>query len=132
MIAADCMAYADVPITDLSGGERQRALIARALAQHAPILLMDEPTSHLDLSHQIRAADIARRHAENQGISIAAIHDLNLAADFAQRAIVMQKGRIVYDGSIEVLLESPQLEEVYGVKMKRVRDGSRTRVFAEA
>jgi len=132
MAEADCLAYADAPITELSGGERQRVLIARALAQSAPILLMDEPTAHLDLSHQLSASMIARRHAENSGVTIAAIHDLNLAADFAQRAVVMQKGRIVWDGPVEALLESPQLEEIYGVRMRRVRDGSRTRVFAEA
>lgn len=129
---ADCLGLAERPITDISGGERQRALIARALAQGTPLLLLDEPTSHLDIAHQIAVVRIVRRLREQGRATLAALHDLNLAADFGDEAILLGKGEIAARGPTEEVLTSPMLDETYGVPFRRFRDETgRLRVFPE-
>lgn len=126
MEKADCLHLQDRPITEISGGERQRALIARALAQGAPTILLDEPTSHLDPEHQQQVVSIVRSlAAAGRGI-VVALHDLNVAAHLSDRAILMQKGRIAVTDATASVLASPQLEEVYGVEFERLTraDGS--------
>jgi len=120
MERADCLHLRDRLVTTLSGGERQRVLIARALAQEAKLLLLDEPTSHLDVAHQLAVAAMARAHTAEGGAVIAAVHDLNLAATIADRGLVLHDGRIVLDGPIEKILKSPHLDKVYGVNFQRV------------
>lgn len=117
----DCLHLADRIISELSGGERQRVLIARALAQVCPVMLLDEPTSHLDPGHQLSVANLVRKLA-NKGISIAvAVHDLNFATRIASRAILLSNGRIALDGPIHEVLASPKLDEVYGVHFERLQ-----------
>ena len=124
MQVAGCEELAERPITELSGGERQRVLIARAIAQDAPILLMDEPTAHLDPPHQIALANIARNLAAGGRIVISAVHDLNLAPVLATRALLIANGRIVLDDTVEAVLTSPLLDEAYGSRFERVRADS--------
>jgi iron complex transport system ATP-binding protein len=94
MRAADCLQLAARRFRELSGGEAQRVLIARALAQEAPVLLLDEPTAHLDLSHQAGAAALVRHLAAAGKAVLVAVHDLNWAAMAADRAVVLsRKGR---------------------------------------
>lgn len=119
MRAADCLALADRPVTELSGGERQRGLIARALAQQAPALLLDEPTSHLDVGHQVEIVRLLRRLAEEGYGVLAALHDLNLAAALADRAILLANGRVGLEGPCAEVLASPQVDAVYGVRFRR-------------
>ncbi|MDH6230741.1 iron complex transport system ATP-binding protein [Mesorhizobium soli] len=104
------------PATELSGGEKARVLIARALAQDAPLLLADEPTAGLDPSHQITLmrlfAELAR---EGRGV-VASLHDLSLAARWCTRLILLDRGTIVADGPPREVLTRERLRSVYGVE----------------
>ncbi|HZY91654.1 MAG TPA: ABC transporter ATP-binding protein, partial [Thermoplasmata archaeon] len=103
-------------ILELSGGERQRVLLARALAQEAPLLLLDEPTAHLDVGHQLDLLDRVRSLAHRHGTAVVvALHDLNLAARYVERVLVLDHGRIVNDGSPSEILSPELLREVWGV-----------------
>ncbi|MCI4317476.1 MAG: ABC transporter ATP-binding protein, partial [Thermoplasmata archaeon] len=110
-------------ILELSGGERQRAVLGRAMAQEAPLLLLDEPTSHLDIGHQLdllgRVRDLSRRRSTTV---IAAMHDLNLAARFADRIVVLSRGRRVADGPPTNVLSEELLAQVWGVAADLRRD----------
>jgi iron complex transport system ATP-binding protein len=123
MRRADCDKLADRPMSELSGGEGQRVRIARALAQEAPILLMDEPTTHLDVRHQIDIGLLVRRFAAEGLAVLVAVHDLNWAAAFATRVVVLSEGRIVLDGPVEDSLESPIIDRAFGVEFRRIREG---------
>jgi len=103
-------------ILSISGGERQRAILARALAQGTPLLLLDEPTSHLDIAHQLDLLTRVRALSRSEGVTaIAALHDLNLAARFADRIVVLSRGRRVADGSPRNVLSEDLLARVWGV-----------------
>lgn len=115
MDLADCLRLEDRPVGELSGGERQRVLIARALAQGAPLVLLDEPTSHLDPAHQLATARLIRELSDRGVATITAIHDLNFAGRVAERAILLEGGRIGIDAAVETVLRSPILDRVYGV-----------------
>lgn len=131
MKEADCDALADRPINEISGGERQRALIARALAQDTPLLLLDEPTSHLDIGHQVAVVKLAQKLRSQGKAILAAMHDLNLAADLGDTAVLLRSGRVAMEGPVEAVLESDVLDQTYGVPFHRFRDGTgRLRVFA--
>jgi iron complex transport system ATP-binding protein len=103
-------------ILEISGGERQRAVLARALAQEAPLLLLDEPTTHLDIAHQIDLLSRVRRLATDGRVTVvAALHDLNLAARYADRIVVLSRGRRVADGTPAAVLSTDLLARVWGV-----------------
>ena len=130
MEEADCCSLADRAITEISGGERQRALIARALAQETDLLLLDEPTSHLDIGHQVAIIRLVQKLRDAGKALLTAMHDLNLAADLGETAILLNEGRIAMIAPIENVLASPILEKTYGVPFQRFRDDSgRLRVF---
>lgn len=101
-------------IEDLSGGERQRVVIAQALAQEPQFLLLDEPTAHLDIGHQIEVLDLIKRLNEGENLTVLMVsHDLNLAADYCNRLILLKQGRIFQEGSPREILTYQNIEEVY-------------------
>ncbi|MFZ0699366.1 MAG: ABC transporter ATP-binding protein [Thermoplasmata archaeon] len=107
---------ADDGILSISGGERQRAVLGRALAQTTPLLLLDEPTSHLDIGHQLDLLARVRDLSHRRGVTVvAALHDLNLAARFADRIVVLSRGRRVADGAPMEVLSEELLVRVWGV-----------------
>lgn len=112
--------------TELSGGQQQKVVLARALVQEAEVLLLDEPTSNLDIRQQLEAMEIIRKMVEDRGISaLMAVHDLNLAAQYADR-ILMLKGGCVFDaGEPFSVLTAENIREVYGVEAAVTEDGGR-------
>jgi iron complex transport system ATP-binding protein len=120
---ADALGSADVAdlygrhLPDLSGGQRQSVLIARALAQQAQILLVDEPTASLDLNHQLAVFSLLGRLSESGRAAIVVTHDLNLASQFAQRVALMDAGRLVACGPPDEVLRPAVLEPVYGSEL---------------
>jgi iron complex transport system ATP-binding protein len=102
----------------LSGGERQRVLLARAFAQRAPLLVLDEPTAHLDLRFQAECVGVLRRLNRDTGQSVLLVsHDLNLAAEVCDRLLLLGEGRIAGVGPVEAVLEERLLERVYGCRV---------------
>ncbi len=116
--AAGMTGFAHRIFNELSGGERQRGMIAMALAQEPSLLLLDEPTSHLDIKYQIETLELVQRLNREQGVTlIAAMHDLNLASRYFPRLLLFQRG-IVADGSPAEVLEPTLLSRVYGVDVR--------------
>lgn len=115
MIATDTWQFADRLLGELSGGERQRVIVARALAQETPILLLDEPTTHLDIGHQSSVLRLVRDAALNDGKAVlAVVHDLTLAAQYCDRLVMLRSGSVVASGTPSEVLEVSLLREVYG------------------
>jgi len=109
-------------LRELSGGERQRAWISAALAQEAQILLLDEPTSFLDIGYQIEVLDLVHRLSRERGVSIImAIHDLNHAIAICDRITLLERGRLVFDGNPKELAGSGLIEKVFKVKGRFVQ-----------
>ncbi len=101
-------------MTQISGGERQLVFIARALAQQPKLLLLDEPTTHLDITHQVRILDLIKRLNKKLGLTvIMVLHDLNLATEYCQRLILMNHGRIFREGVTGEVINYKTVEEVY-------------------
>ena len=122
MLATDTWGFADRPVGELSGGERQRVIVARALAQETPVLLLDEPTAHLDIGHQGAVLGLMRRFARQDGSGgsagkavLAVVHDLTLAAHYCDRLVMLNAGRVVAEGAPADVLRPELLSEVYGV-----------------
>jgi iron complex transport system ATP-binding protein len=118
MEATGVLELADLPLEHLSGGERQRAVVARALAQEPRLLVLDEPTSHLDLRYQVETAALLRRLNRELGTSILLVsHDLNLAAEVCDRLLLLSAGRAAAIGSPETVLDPTLLASVFGCEV---------------
>jgi iron complex transport system ATP-binding protein len=114
----------DTPVTSLSGGEFQRVAIARALAQESKILLLDEPTSHLDFRFSIKVLRMIRRLREEKLI-IATFHDLNLAARFSRKLMLINKGEVLAYGKPDAVLTNDNLKQAFRMKLE-VRKNPKT------
>ena len=118
MESTKTLAFAERRIGELSGGERQRLTIARALAQEPKILLLDEPTAHLDINYQIETLDLITDLCAEQGLTaLVALHDLNLAAQYCDRIIMISGGRIHAEGSPREVITTQNVKEVYGAEV---------------
>ncbi|MFG3001106.1 heme ABC transporter ATP-binding protein [Streptomyces sp. NPDC048340] len=113
MAATEVTAFADRPFSALSGGERARVALARVLAQRAPLLLLDEPTAALDLRHQELVLRICRERAAAGDAVVVVLHDLGLAAAYADRAAVLHEGRVAADGLPSEVFDGDLLSLVY-------------------
>lgn len=119
----DMQEFANRALDTLSGGERQRAWIALALAQATPVLLLDEPTTFLDIGHQIEVLELVKRLNRERGMTIILVlHDLNHAARYSGRMVALDQGRIVADGPPTDVLTSALLARVFGVHAHIIAD----------
>jgi iron complex transport system ATP-binding protein len=124
--ATDTAALADRPLTELSGGERHRAHLARAIAQGAAVLLLDEPVAGLDLVHQLRALELLRATVDGERGAIVALHDLTLAARYCDRILLLEGGRLRADAPPAEVLTPETLARVFGVRAEiRADDAGR-------
>jgi iron complex transport system ATP-binding protein len=111
----DALALAERRVGELSGGEQQRILLARALAQQTPLLLLDEPTSHLDIQHQMTLMELTHALARECNLTVLiALHDLNLAARYADRIALLESGKLKAIGKPAEILTSQIISQVYG------------------
>lgn len=116
--------FASRDVTTLSGGERQRVSLAAVIAQGAPLLLLDEPVSHLDLHHQIDALELLARHAERKGSAVVfSCHDLNLARRFATHALLLDGRGGWRAGPVQDVLSAEHCSEAFGYPLRLIRDG---------
>ena len=108
-------------VATLSGGERQRAVLARALAQATPVVVLDEPTTGLDLRHQVTLLALLRREVAECGLTVlATLHDLSLAGQFADRLVLLDGGDIVLDGAPREVVRHEELARRYGLTLRVV------------
>ena len=128
----DIAKYRTKKITTLSGGEMQRAFLAQGMVQNPAMLLMDEPTSHLDIRHQIKILDLVKALAVDTGLAVMIIlHDLNLASAYCDHIALMKNGRIFAQGTPASVLTREGIEEVYGTKVhvRNVPGDSKPHIF---
>ncbi|MGV9806838.1 ABC transporter ATP-binding protein [Micromonospora chersina] len=111
------------PVDELSGGQRQRVWIAMALAQQTPLLLLDEPTTYLDIAHQVEVLDLCARLHEEQGRTLVAVlHDLHQAARYATHLVALRDGRVVAAGDPRRIVTTELVEEVFGLPCRIIED----------
>lgn len=111
--------YRHHPVAALSGGERQRAFLALALAQAPQVLLLDEPTTYLDIHHQLQLLELLKRLNREQGLSIITVlHDINLAARYSDRLAMLRQGRLWTTGPVRAVLTPENLREVFDVEVE--------------
>lgn len=119
----DMLRYAQRSVSQLSGGERQRAYLAMMLAQQTPVMLLDEPTTYLDLSAQFSLMELLRELCGEGHCAVAVLHDLALALEYADWILLMQDGRIVARGTPNEVFLSGNIQEVFNVNVERLDTG---------
>lgn len=131
LAAADALDLADRPLPELSGGQRQKAYLAMALAQETEAILMDEPTTFLDIRHQLEVLALVRRLAEEGRGVVLVLHDLCLALTAADDVAVLGEGRLLALGGPEAIYQSKVLERVMGVRLDRSEGPGGRRYFCQ-
>ena len=114
--------FAERTLDTMSGGERQRVFVSRALAQGPRVLLLDEPTANLDVLHQIKVFELVRRLVDSGLTAVAAIHDLNLAARYSDRLVLLSGGRMLAEGPVEAVLTPEIIRVAFGVESAVYRE----------
>ena len=115
--------FADRPIDELSGGQRQRVWIAMLLAQETPIMLLDEPTTHLDIAHQIEVLDLLKELTEQYNRTIVMVlHDINLAARYSDNLIAMRDGKIKTSGEPRNVVTAQMIHDVFSIQAQILQD----------
>lgn len=115
--------FADRPVDQLSGGQRQRAWIAMALAQETPMLFLDEPTTFLDMAHQMEVLQLLKKLNEEENRTIVmVVHDLNHASRFAQHMVAIKQGKMIHEGSPVEVMTPEVLKVVFGIESDIIRD----------
>jgi iron complex transport system ATP-binding protein len=123
LTATDTLEIADRPVDELSGGQRQRVWIAMALAQQTDVLLLDEPTTFLDINHQVEVLDLLTDLVKARGCTIVVVlHDLNLACRYADHIVAMKTGRIVAEGRPAEVMTERVVADVFGMRSRIVID----------
>ncbi|MCZ6792923.1 MAG: ABC transporter ATP-binding protein [Planctomycetota bacterium] len=130
METTDIRELADRPLSQLSSGERQRVWLAMALAQEPRALLLDEPTSHLDLNYQVEILELLRTLAAGGLCVLFSVHDLQLAALYADRVALLEKGRLVTVGPPEEALTEERIESVFRVRVRLLKNPESGRIEA--
>jgi iron complex transport system ATP-binding protein len=119
----DTLDLAERLVDELSGGQRQRVWVAMALAQQTDLLLLDEPTTYLDVAHQVEVLDLLAELNENRGTTIVMVlHELNLAARYADHLVAMREGRIVASGAPAEVITEDCVSEVFGMRCRVIED----------
>lgn len=129
MELADISPFADRSIRTLSGGEKQRVFLAVALAQKPRVLLLDEPTTHLDITHQIQIMEIIQRQAAAGLAVLIAVHDLNLAAQYADRVAILHQGRLLAIGSPEQVLTAAGIKQAFATDVIVARNNLTNSIY---
>ena len=123
LAATDILGLADTPLEDLSGGQRQRAWISMTLAQETGILLLDEPTTYLDLAHQVDVLELVRRLNREHGRTVVMVlHDISLAARYSDHIVAMKSGAIVAQGTPAEVITPERLLDVFGLEAHVVQE----------
>lgn len=122
MAATNVTALADRHVDELSGGQRQRVWIAMALAQETPILLLDEPTTFLDIGHQVEVLELVSRLRDEGRTVVAVLHEINQAARYADHLIAMKDGRIIADGRPVDIVDAPLLSMLFALEARVIAD----------
>lgn len=123
LAATDTLELADRPVDELSGGQRQRVWIAMALAQQTDLLLLDEPTTFLDINHQVEVLDLLTDLVRNSGRTIVVVlHDLNLACRYADHIVAMKSGRILAEGAPVKVVTEALVKDVFGLASRVIVD----------
>jgi len=117
------IAYAKRSVSRLSGGERQRAYLAMMLAQQTPVMLLDEPTTYLDLSSQFSLMELLRGLCREGHSAVVVLHDLALALEYADRILLMQDGRLVAEGTPDEVFHTGRIQQVFNVDVNRLDTG---------
>ena len=113
--------FADTLLRQLSGGQRQKAYIAMAMAQDTPVILLDEPATYLDISHQLRLIRQARELTDRGKTVVMVVHDISQAMTASDRIVLMDQGKVILEGTPEEVFASGKVDAVFGVKLGRVK-----------
>ncbi|HET6429427.1 MAG TPA: ABC transporter ATP-binding protein [Phycisphaerae bacterium] len=125
MVMTETTGFAERTLEELSGGEAQRVMIARALAQQPEVLLLDEPTSHLDVRHQMGIYRMMVRLAHDWPMAVVCVsHDVNMAARFADRLVLLRDGRVVAAGTPAEVIRADVLRETYSIEVTLIQTGA--------
>lgn len=116
---------ADTPLSQLSGGQQQKAYLAMALAQDTEVVLLDEPTTYLDVSHQLQVLRQVRLLADSGKCVVMVIHDLSYGLDVADHVVLMEKGKVILEGTPAEAYESGTLDRVFDIRLTRVESGGK-------